>query len=139
MNFFNKHREGLMYILFGVFVTLANWITYTFFVTVTNIGVTASNALAWLVAIVTAFITNKLYVFESRSSSIRVLLKEVATFLASRIATGVLEILAPSWLISIGLDQTLFDIDGFFAKLAVSVIVVILNYLLSKLLVFRKK
>ena len=137
--FFLKHREGVMYLLFGVFVTLANWITYAFFVTATNLGVTVSNAIAWFVAVASAFVTNKLFVFESKDTDIKTVVKEAATFLSSRIATGIFEVLAPAWLIAIGLDQTLFNIDGFFAKLIVSIIVVILNYLLSKLIVFRKK
>lgn len=136
---FLKHREGIMYLLFGVFVTLANWITYAFFVTVTNFGVTVSNAIAWFVAVASAFVTNKLFVFESKSTDIKTVLKEIVTFLSSRIATGIFEILAPAWLISVGLNQSLYGIDGFFAKLIVSIIVVIVNYLLSKLIVFRNK
>ncbi len=128
-----------MYLLFGVFVTLANWITYAFFVTVTNFGVTVSNAIAWFVAVASAFVTNKLFVFESKSTDIKTVLKEIVTFLSSRIATGIFEILAPAWLISIGLNQSLYGIDGFFAKLIVSIIVVIVNYILSKLIVFRNK
>ena len=135
---FTKYRQGIMYILFGVFVTLANWITYAFFVTVTNFSVTLSNAIAWLVAVVSAFITNKLFVFESKATDFITIFKEVFSFLTSRIITGIFEILAPAWLIAIGLNQSLYGIDGFFAKLIVSIIVVILNYLLSKLLVFRK-
>ncbi len=136
---FIKHREGVLYLLFGVFVTLANWITYAFFVTVTDLGVTVSNAIAWFVAVVSAFITNKLFVFESRATDIKTIIKEAVSFLTSRVITGVFEILAPAWLIAVGLSQTLFDIDGFFAKLIVSIIVVVLNYVLSKLIVFRKK
>ena len=77
--------------------------------------------------------------FESKKTDIFTVVKELSYFLASRIATGIFEILAPSWLITIGINQTLFDIDGFFAKLIVSIIVVILNYILSKTIVFRKK
>lgn len=136
---FLKHREGILYLLFGIFVTLANWITYALLVTVTDLGVTVSNAVAWVVAVVSAFVTNKLFVFNSKATDFKTVLKEAVSFLTSRVATGVFEILAPAWLIAIGINQTLFDIDGFFAKLIVSIIVVVLNYLLSKLIVFKKK
>ena len=56
--FYLKHKEGLLYLLFGVFVTLSNWLVYSLLVWFTGIGVTMSNAVAWLVAVITAFVTN---------------------------------------------------------------------------------
>ena len=137
--FYYKYREVVAYLIFGVIVTLANWITYALLVTLTPLGVTLSNLIAWIVAVVTAFVTNKLYVFEKTSNDIKTVTKEALEFLTARVLTGIFEVLAPAWLISLGLHHTLFDIEGFFAKLIVSIIVVILNYVLSKLVVFRKK
>lgn len=136
--FYNKYKEQILYLAFGVVVTLVNWVVYAVLVTVVNLGITLSNAIAWAVTIITAFVTNKLFVFESKSVGKLSVLKEALFFLLSRITTGIFEIIAPSLLVFIGLNGMLFGIDGFYAKLIVSVIVVILNYILSKKIVFKK-
>ena len=136
--FYDKYKEQILYLAFGVIVTLVNWLVYAFFVVIVNIGITASNAIAWLSAVITAYITNRLFVFESKAESKREILKEAIAFLVARISTGVFEVVAPSLLFVIGLDGMLFTIDGFYAKLIVSIIVVILNYVLSKKLIFKK-
>ena len=136
--FFLKFKEQIRYLEFGVIVTLVNWVVYAVLVTVLNMGITISNLIAWLAAVITAFITNKLYVFNSNKTDKRSVLKEAVTFLLSRISTGIFEVVAPSLLFLIGLDGMLFAIDGFYAKLIVSIIVVVLNYYLSKKIVFKK-
>ena len=136
--FYLKFKEQIRYLEFGVIVTLVNWIIYAVLVALLNMGITISNLVAWLAAVITAFITNKLYVFDSKKTDKRSVLKEAAAFLLSRISTGIFEVVAPSLLFLIGLDGMLFGIDGFYAKLIVSIIVVILNYYLSKIIVFKK-
>lgn len=136
--FYKKYKEQILYLAFGVIVTLVNWAVYALLVAVSNIGITLSNLVAWVAAVVTAFITNKLFVFESKSTGKKAVLKEATAFLLSRISTGIFEVVAPSILFLIGLDGMLFGIDGFYAKLIVSIIVVILNYILSKKIVFKK-
>lgn len=127
-----------MYLLFGVIVTLVNWIVYALFVAVVDIGITASNAIAWGAAVATAYVTNRLFVFGSKADSKTSILKEAMTFLIARITTGIFEVVAPTVLFYIGLNGMLFGIDGFYAKLIVSIIVVVLNYILSKKIVFKK-
>ena len=136
--FYLKFKEQILYLEFGVIVTLVNWIVYAVMVAVLNMGITISNAVAWLAAVVTAFITNKLFVFDSKKTDKFSVFKEASAFLLSRISTGIFEVVAPSLLFLIGLDGMLFGIDGFYAKLIVSIIVVILNYYLSKKIVFKK-
>lgn len=133
-----KYKEQILYLAFGVIVTLVNWVVYAVLVAIINIGITASNAVAWIAAVVTAFITNKLFVFQSKNTDKISVIKEAAAFLLSRVSTGVFEVVAPSILFAVGLDGMLFGIDGFYAKLIVSIIVVILNYILSKKFVFKK-
>lgn len=139
INLFQKHKEILLYILFGVGTTVVNWVVYALLVTLCGLGVTFGNAIAWVAAIVFAFVTNKCFVFESKSWAAGKVWKEAAGFLLSRIASGVVEIVGPSLLIGIGLNQAIFGIKGAVAKAITSVVVIILNYLFSKLLVFRKK
>lgn len=134
-----KYKELITYIIFGGLTTLVNWATYTVLVHFTPAGITISNAVAWVVGVIFAFVTNKLWVFESKSLAIGVLAKEFISFVAARAVTGVLEIFGVPFLVKIGLDQTIFSIEGAWSKLIVSVAVVILNYVFSKLIVFKKK
>lgn len=136
-NFYLKYKEQILYLAFGVIVTLVNWVIYAVFVAVIDVGITLSNAVAWFAAVITAFVTNKMYVFENKATGKLDLIKEAIMFLLSRISTGIFEIIAPTVLVFIGFDGMLFGIDAFYAKLIVSIIVVILNYILSKKLVFK--
>lgn len=135
---FNKYREIIMYLIFGVSTTAVNWIVYTVLVAVFHLEITLSNAVAWVCAVLFAFVTNKLFVFRSDASGLAVF-REAAAFFGARIFSGLFEVFLPTLLISLGVDGKLFGIDGFIAKLIVSVLIIIMNYVLSKLLVFRKK
>ena len=141
-----KYKEVILYLVFGVLTTIVSWGSYALFemslgtfITDTIILSSVANVLSWIVAVLFAFITNKLWVFESKSSKGIVVIKELGTFVGSRLLTGVLEWVGVPLLMLIGLDQDIFGIEGMLAKVLISVIVVILNYVLSKLLVFRKK
>lgn len=134
-----KYKELILYLIFGVSTTVANWIIYTIAISLFNMNMTVSNTVAWAGAVIFAFITNKWIVFESKNISFCALFREVVTFFSSRIFSGLIEIFTPALLYSLGLKQSLWGIEGFLAKAIVSVIVVILNYILSKLIVFRKK
>ncbi len=138
MNLFKKYKQEIMYMIFGCLVTVVNWAVYTSMVAVLNLGITVSNAVAWFLSVVVAFVTNKLYVFESHSKGLRALSKEVIGFFLTRTGTGLLDVFLPTILIGIGLSGSLFSIDGFYAKLVVNALVIILNYIFSKKLVFKK-
>ena len=134
-----KHREGIVYIIFGVATTVVNWIVYTILVTLFHCGITAANAAAWIVAVLFAFWVNKLFVFQSKDLSPALLLKEGVSFFGTRVLSGVIEIFLPALLISLGLDAALLGIEGSLAKIVTAVFVIVLNYLLSKLIVFRNR
>ncbi len=136
---FRKYREIIMYLIFGVTTTLVNWLVYAPLVNLLNVNTTVANAIAWFVAVLYAFITNKLFVFESRSWKASVLVKEVIAFYLARIASGAFEIFLPEPLMLLGLNQPFLGIEGGIAKAVVSVLVIILNYVFSKLFVFKKK
>ena len=131
-----KYRHILLYLFFGVTTTAVNWCIYA--VTHDFLGMTAANAVAWLGAVVYAFVTNKLFVFESKSMQVKVWLTEGAKFLASRVFSGVVEVLLPTGLFALGLNQSLFGLEGGIAKALVSLVVIVMNYVLSKFLVFSK-
>lgn len=134
-----RHREGILYVLFGCGTTFTNWLTYSICVEVFSLGITASNAFACLFAVIFAFITNKLYVFQSKNCDFRTVLREAVSFGTSRAATGIIDIFAPAMLIELGITGSLFGIEGFIAKMVASSVVIILNYAFSKVFVFKKK
>lgn len=136
---FKKYREGFLYIIFGFLVTLINWTVYAVLVSSAGVGITVSNALAWLVAIIVAFFTNKFFVFQRKTNKLIDFIREFCAFLGSRVFTALLEIFLPTLLVFIGVNGSFLGIDGFWAKFIVNVIVILLNYILSKLLVFRKE
>lgn len=132
-----KYKELVMYFIFGVATTLVNWVAYSLLVRTDVISMTVSNAIAWFVAVVFAFVTNKIFVFESRTWKPVEVWKEVVKFFGARMATGILEIVGLPFLYYLGVKQSLFGVEGFVAKIFVSVIVMILNYVFSKIFVFR--
>ena len=141
---YKKYHEVIMYLIFGVATTLVNWITtymlqHVFKLAAKGWQFTLTNAVAWIVAVLFAFFTNKKFVFESKTVGAKAYFTEMAKFIGARLATGVIEIVLPTALVKIGLNQSLFDFEGFWAKAVTSVIVIILNYVFSKLFVFRKK
>lgn len=135
---FVKYKEIIMYLIFGVCTTAVNFIVYTFFVELLNLDITISNAIAWVFAVSFAFVTNKIIVFHSHQNSFFGLIKEILSFFGSRIISGFVEIFLPTLLFNIGLDGEIFGVKGLVAKVLVSVIVIILNYVFSKVFVFKK-
>lgn len=143
----------ILYIVFGVLTTLVSWGSYSLFVNLLSMGVFWANCLSWILSVAFAFVTNKIWVFSSRNWGAKTVLGEVAKFVASRAVTGVLELLGVPILASVGFDNLFYPIvqkiglgsveffvtDGIYSKIVFAVIVVILNYIFSKLIVFTKR
>ncbi len=138
MGLVKKYKEIILYLLFGVCTTLVNWVVYAIMVKGLELNMIPANAVAWVAAVTFAFFTNKVWVFESKSWDAKTAIREALSFYAARIVTGIIEIFLPTGLYKIGLDRDLFGVKGFAAKIIVSIIVIILNYVFSKLFVFRK-
>lgn len=149
---FIKYKEIITYVIFGVLTTVVSWGSYTVFVEVLSMKVFVGNLLSWICAIVFAYVTNKLWVFESKSWKPSVIGKEIVTFVASRGITGVIEILCVPILAKTGFDNIFYGIlekmnisigilftDGIYSKIFLSVVVVILNYFFSKFIIFKNK
>lgn len=139
MQIIKKYREIISYLFLGVATTLVNWAIYAISIKATGGALTISNAISWLGAVTFAFVVNKLFVFQSKSFRGMDVLKEIILFFGSRILTGILEIFLPGILYRIGLNQSILGIEGFMAKIAVSVAVIVLNYIFSKLIIFKKR
>ena len=134
-----KYREIIVYVIFGVATTAVNWVVYVAMQKLFHAEMTLCNAVAWVVAVLFAFVTNKLFVFESKSWKLSTVAREGVAFVGARVATGALEIAIPTLLFKLGLSQTVFGIEGFTAKAVTSVAVIMLNYVFSKLIVFRNR
>lgn len=139
INLLKKYREQIMYLIFGVATTVVNWIVYVTMQKVFHAEMTVSNAVAWVIAVLFAYVTNKLFVFESKSWKPLVVVREALAFVGARVLTGLFETFIPTLLFKIGLNQAVFGIEGFAAKAVTSIVVIVLNYVFSKLFVFRKK
>lgn len=131
-----KYKEMLLYIVFGLTTTVVNWCVYACCCEL--LGITAGNAVAWAAAVVYAFVTNKLFVFGSKSFAPKVVAAEAVKFFSARALSGVLEVFLPTALVSVGLDQSLLGLEGGVAKALVSVFVIASNYVFSKWIVFAK-
>lgn len=132
---FDKYRQVILYLFFGITTTAVNWLIYTPLQGL--VGMTVANALAWLGAVVYAFVTNKLFVFESRFGGWKTWVGEGVKFFGARIISGLFEIFLPTALFTLGLNMPLLGIEGGMAKALVSVLIIVMNYVLSKFIVFN--
>ena len=126
------NRETISYLFFGVVTTLVNYVIY-YLCRFCGIGYLPANILSWTGAVAVAYITNKLFVFESRSFAPRVLVREILSFAGARIFSLVCETL---FLIA---TVELLGMSDLIMKLAAAVFVVILNYVFSKWFIFKKE
>lgn len=142
-----KYKELITYGLFGVATTVVNFTTFKLADMVLGKELyLLSNVIAWVVCVIFAYITNKLWVFESKDMNPQVVFKELVSFFAARGFSFIIEEGGLFLLVDVvGFsDYTLtvfdFSISGtMIAKAIVGVVVVIINYFFSKLIIFRKK
>ena len=132
IQFVKKHWDVVPYLVFGVLTTVVNYLVYIPCHEWLGAPAAASNAIAWVAAVAFAYLTNKPWVFKSHDWSAKTVLPELSKFVACRVGSGVLETL----ILLVTVDW--LDMDGMIMKLVTSVIVVIVNYIGSKLLVFKK-
>ena len=132
-NLFHKHYDILVYLIFGVLTTAVNYIVYLPCYNLLHLSATVSNVIAWAAAVAFAYVTNKPFVFHSHDWSAKTVVPELTKFIGTRLGSGGLETLV--LLVFVDLLQG----NGNVWKLLTSVLVVVLNYIGSKLLVFRKK
>lgn len=141
---FVKYKEIILYIVFGVLTTAVSFISYAVCTKLINLqneimGIAVSNVISWVCAVLFAFATNKIWVFESKSGDVKTVFSELWKFVVSRLLTGMLEWFGVPLLVYLGLNQTIFGTPGMLSKLIVSIAVVILNYVFSKIFVFKKQ
>ncbi len=128
-----KYWDVLAYLIFGVLTTVVNYLVYLPFHLMLGMPASVANAVAWAAAVAFAYLTNKPFVFRSHDWSAKTVVPELAKFVGCRVASGLIE----SGILLVTVD--LLGWNGAIWKLVTSVLVVILNYIGSKLMVFTKK
>ncbi|MBE6551679.1 MAG: GtrA family protein [Ruminococcaceae bacterium] len=123
-----------MYLVFGALTTIVSYVTYAVATRIFQIGIIPADIISWVCSVAFAFVTNKLYVFKSTSNSIKNVTKEAVSFVTAR-------------LLSLGMEVGMIyvmilpviGINDLVAKLIANIAVIIANYFLSKLIIFKKK
>lgn len=134
-----EHKEGMRYLVFGVLSTIVNIVTaaltyYVMFVKMTEeVRVNLSTIIAIIAAWIFAYITNKLYVFDSKTNTIKEFMKEIGSFVGCRVITAIVEII----IMNLFVTKLQFNYIGM--KIISNIIVIILNFIFSKLLIFKKR
>lgn len=128
-----KYKELITYGIFGVLTTVINIVVYTVSYNRLGISNVTSNVIAWILSVLFAYVTNKIWVFESKSTEWKVLFREMTSFFGCRLATGVLDL---------GIMYVTVDVmalNSTLMKCVSNVFVIIANYVFSKLIIFKKK
>lgn len=139
LEFLKKHKSVILYIIFGGMTTVIDWsvsfLLYYFWgeaIEATPILLHGANVIAWVAAVAFAYVTNRIWVFESKRRGFIPIVCEIAAFAGGRVLTLLLqEVIMGIFCTWLGLNEYLF-------KIIAAVLVIILNYFISKLLVFRK-
>ncbi len=132
---YKKYREIINYVIVGGLSTVVSMAlfygsTWTFLDGNDAFELQVANVLSWVGAVVFAYVTNRIFVFESKNPNI---LKEMTTFISSRVLTLLLD-MGTMWLLS-----TILNINYNFSKIVAMVLVTVGNYVISKVFVFKKE
>lgn len=130
---FKKYHQPILYLFFGVCTTAVNIITYYISAHIFSLSVVLSTCLAWVISVIFAYITNKWWVFESKSLRLKAVIQEFLSFTGCRLFTGACDLL----IMFIFVDC--LGVNDLLVKIASNVLVVILNYIFSKLIIFKRK
>lgn len=144
---FLKYKELIIYVLFGVLTTVVNLSVFALFTRLLgNERYLITNIIAWFAAVSFSYITNKLWVFESKSFAADVLFREITSFFAARLLTLGIEEAGLYFFVDIlsfselSIELFTLEIRGeLIAKALIAVVVVVVNYIISKLVIFKKK
>lgn len=128
-----KYKEIINYLIFGGVTTVINFAVYVVLAKIMLVNEVIANVMAWIISVIFAYITNRVYVFESKNTGVKYIIKEFSSFIGCRIFSGIID-MGSFWLLF-----TVFKINDIVAKIIIAIIVVILNYLFSKLIIFKSK
>ena len=125
------NKETILYVILGVLTTIVNLIAYYLFSNIININYLISNAIAWIISVVFAYITNKFFVFNSSYINKDVIIEEFIKFMNCRLISGLSEVV----LLFLFVDLLLMN--DIVAKLIIGVLVALINFIFSKVFIFK--
>lgn len=133
LELFKKYREQISYLFFGGCTTLVNIVAYWVCTRQFGIDIYISTTIGWFVSVTFAYITNKIWVFESKTHGVKQFCREVFSFYLCRGATYILDL---------GIMRLFVEIlswNDMVVKIGSNILVILINYVLSKLLIFKTK
>ena len=133
LELYKKYKEIINYLIFGGLSTVVNFVTYYITARLFGIDEVVSSGISWFCSVLFAYITNIIFVFESKTNTVKAVLKEMGSFFLARVISGILCDVG-----TFALMVKVFHINDIFSKIVTQVMVVIVNYIFSKLIIFRK-
>lgn len=129
--FYKKNKEVLMYLFFGGLTFLVSVVTYAYFNVALGMNELIANIFSWIIAVAFAFITNKIWVFCSKNDLFTEFIREMFSFFAGRLVTLLIEE------VILFIFITWLGLPSMVVKIMAQIIVIVLNYIISKLFVFK--
>lgn len=128
--FYQKNKEILLYLFFGGLTFIVSIASYVFFDVIFSMNELVANVLSWILAVSFAYVTNRIWVFDASTTTMREFLKQIISFFGGRVATLVIEELI------LLVFVTLLQFPSVPVKVVAQIMVIVLNYIISKLFVF---
>ena len=130
-SWYNQYREMINYLVFGGLTTVVNIVSF-FIMDLMGINTYVNNTIAWILSVVFAYVTNKVFVFESKTTNYKELTKEISSFFAARVFSYVVDMAGMYLFVSVMMANKMF------AKVIMNVVVIVINYIFSKLFIFNQ-
>ena len=132
LKIYKKYEEIINYLIMGVLTTLVSIVSYFIFAKVVGINYLVSNIISWIISVAFAYITNKIFVFKNNVKEKKQVFIQIYQFVKFRLLSLVIDVLLMYLFVEI------IKMDDMIAKVINQVIVIVLNYVFSKLFVFKK-
>lgn len=130
---YKKYEEGINYLIFGFLAFVLNYFLFYVCESLLSMSYMWATAISWLLTVFFAYWTNHSFVFKSKNADASSLIKEFLSFIGSRVATEILELIIMYLMVDVA------NINSYIAKLVAQVAVIVTNYILSKLWIFKEK
>lgn len=132
INYYKNHREGITYLIAGGLATVLNIVLFAILTYLCRINYEISNIIAIIITVLFQYFSNKFFVFKTKQNTFKENIKEFFSFISCRLVTMVLD----QVLMKIGVE--ILHINELIAKVIINVIVIVANYIFSKLFIFKK-
>lgn len=130
---YKKYEEGINYLIFGFLAFVLNYVLYYLFSKVLSLHYLVATVLSWALTVVFAYWTNRTFVFKSKNKDVKALFEEFISFIGARVATELLEVALMFLMVDCA------HLNEFISKFVCQVLVIVANYFLSKLWIFKEK